>query len=128
MSKRGMSQQLADDDAGLVSLAASEARRCRSSDVGDELEAIILAVRELQVDPRTPRGRRLVWQAWEQFVKSGLDYERWANCQKCGQSFRPEIDQRFAETLINRCCKPTRQWRVREHRFFNCPDCSASRR
>lgn len=127
MAKRNTSQQSTDDDS-VVSSAVSEAHRCGSNELGDELEAIILALRKSEVDPLTPRGRRLVWEAWEQFVESGVDYERWANCQKCGESFRPEIDLHFAETLINRCCKPRRQWRVREHRFFNCPECSAIRR
>lgn len=113
--------------AGRVSEAARAAERSNSfaSGLGSELEAILLSVEEDGIHPSSPRGRKMIWSAWNLFLSWSLDYERDCDCQNCSESFRPEIDRRFVNTFIDRYVRPPSSWRAAEKKLLRCPACNS---
>ncbi len=109
----------------IVQSAAEEAERVNSfaTGFGSEIEAIILALRDDNVDTKLPQGLRLAWDAWQQFLRSGSDYEPLTDCDRCGEKFRPRIDRQFLRTFIDQYGRASSRSRSAEKSLFCCATC-----
>jgi hypothetical protein len=91
--------------------------------IGSELDSMACQLREMQIGALTPRGRRLLRRAWREFETYGLEFEKWAECRKCGSNFMPVRNRDFVDAWLDAFVKKRKDQRRSDFRFFKCADC-----